>query len=208
MSASEGDYLMNMKRPVFAMLALVILAAPLVIAAEIPADATIAYVGPYTNAQSKGIYAFALTTPNQADSQTISLTPLGLAAQVTSPSFLAIDAKNRFVFAVKEVDKTAGQPGGGVSSFSIDPKTGMLSAINQQSSMGKGPCHILLDNSGKNVLVANYGSGSVAVYQVAADGRLSEATSFVQHQGSSVNKSRQEGPHAHCVALDAANRFA
>jgi 6-phosphogluconolactonase len=106
------------------------------------------------------------------------------------------------------VDKTANQPGGGVTSFSIDPKSGMLTAINQQSSMGKGPCHILLDDSGKNVLVANYGSGSVAVYQVAADGRLSEATSFVQHQGSSVNKQRQEGPHAHCVALDAANKFA
>jgi 6-phosphogluconolactonase len=74
--------------------------------------------------------------------------------------------------------------------------------------MGKGPCHIVLDNSGRNVLVANYGSGSVAVYQVATDGRLSEATAFVQHEGSSVNKSRQEGPHAHCIALDAANKFA
>src|SRR3954468_6563528 len=138
MSASEGDYLMNMKRPVFAMLALVILSALSARAAEIPADATIAYVGTYTNAQSKGIYAFALNTPNQADSQTISLTPIGLAAQVTSPSFLAVDARHRFVCAVNEVDKTAGQPGGGVTSFSIDPKTGMLSAINQQSSMGKG----------------------------------------------------------------------
>ena len=193
-----------------ALLAAILMAllCPPLRAADAPAGATIAYVGTYTNAQSKGIYALSLATPNQADSQTISLTPIGLAAQVTSPSFLAVDAKHRFVFAVNEVDKTAGQPGGGVSSFSIDPKSGMLTAINQQSSMGKGPCHIVVDSSGKNVLVANYGSGSVAVYQVASDGRLSEATSFIQHQGSSVNKSRQEGPHAHCVALDAANRFA
>src|SRR4051812_32063172 len=92
---SEGDYLMNTKRLVFAMLAVVILWALSARAAEIPADATIAYVGTYTNAQSKGIYAFALNTPNQADSQTISLTPIGLAAQVTSPSFLAVEARQR-----------------------------------------------------------------------------------------------------------------
>jgi 6-phosphogluconolactonase len=195
---------MNIKRVISVVVAVLILSAIPTRAAEVLAGATIAYVGTYTNAQSKGIYAFAF----QADSQAISLAPLGLAAQVTSPSFLAVDAKNKFLFAVNEVDKTAGQTGGGVSSFSINPQTGMLTPINQQSSMGKGPCHIALDNAGKNVLVANYGSGSVAVYQVASDGRLSEASSFVQHQGSSVNKSRQEGPHAHCIALDAANRFA
>jgi 6-phosphogluconolactonase len=197
---------MNTKRTI-ALLVLILSSLP-ARAADIPQGATIAYVGTYTSAQSKGIYAFTLQTPDQADSQTIALTPLGLAAQVTSPSFLAVDLKRRFLFAVNEVDKTAGQPGGGVSSFSIDPKSGLLTLINQQSSMGKGPCHLVLDNAGKNVIVANYGSGSVAVYPVAADGRLSEATSFVQHQGNSVNKNRQEGPHAHCVALDAANQFA
>ncbi|HEV8293119.1 MAG TPA: beta-propeller fold lactonase family protein, partial [Tepidisphaeraceae bacterium] len=161
--------------PILSLVALILSAIPAP-AADIPKDATLAYVGTYTNAQSKGIYAFALQTPNQADSQTVALLPLGLAAQVTSPSFLAVDLKHRFLFAVNEVDKTAGQVGGGVSSFSIDPQTGMLTPINQQSSMGKGPCHIVLDNSGKNLIVANYGSGSVAVYQVSPDGRLSEAT--------------------------------
>ena len=205
MSDSEGDPLMNIKHR----FPIVILAAALLSisiparAAELPPDATIAYVGTYTNSpNSKGIYAFALSSAENP-----ALTPLGLAAQVTSPSFLAVDLKHRFLFAVNEVDRTTAAPGGGVSSFSIDPKSGLLTAINQQSSMGKGPCHIVLDNTGRNVLVANYGSGSVAVYQVAEDGRLSEPTSFVQHEGSSVNKTRQEGPHAHCIALDAANKF-
>src|SRR5438046_6935 len=122
---------MNIRRhiPVFSLAAAIILSASCIRAADIPRDTTIAYVGTYTNAQSKGIYAFALATPNQADSQTISLTPIGLAAQVTSPSFLAVDLKHRFLFAVNEVDKTAGQPGGGVSSFAINQQTGMLTAI-------------------------------------------------------------------------------
>ena len=199
---------MNIKRrfPVLFVAALILSAIP--VRADIPADATLAYVGTYTNAKSKGIYAFTLQTLNGGGTQDNKLVPLGLAAQVTSPSFLAVDLKRRFVFAVNEVDKTAGQPGGGVSSFSIDPKTGLLTSINQQSSMGKGPCHIVVDNTGKNVIVANYGSGSVAVFPVSADGKLGEASTFIQHQGSSVDKNRQEGPHAHCVALDAANHFA
>jgi 6-phosphogluconolactonase len=72
--------------------------------------------------------------------------------------------------------------------------------------MGSGPCHLVLDNEGRNILVANYGSGSVAVLPVAADGRLSEATDVEQHAGKSVNPRRQEGPHAHCVTLDPAGR--
>jgi 6-phosphogluconolactonase len=57
-------------------------------------------------------------------------------------------------------------------------------------------------------LVANYGSGSVAVLPVAEDGRLGESSDFVQHEGSSVNPSRQKGPHAHCVTMAPDNKFA
>jgi len=168
--------------------------------ADIPANSTLAYVGTYTDKTSKGIYAFTLqTSDNNA-----ALKPVGLAAPSASPSFLAVDAKRRLLFAVNEVDKTAG----GVSSFSINPQSGLLSAINQQSSMGKGPCHIILDSAGRNAIVANYGSGSVAVFPISADGHLSAASSVIQHEGKSINPTRQEGPHAHCVALDPQNHFA
>jgi 6-phosphogluconolactonase len=96
---------------------------------------------------------------------------------------------------------------GAVSSFSI-AGDGKLKPINQTSSGGSGPCHLVLDKSGKNLLVANYGSGSVAVIPVAADGKLGEATCVIQHHGKSVNPQRQEGPHAHCVTLSPDNRFA
>jgi 6-phosphogluconolactonase len=168
-----------------------------------PGD-TLVYVGTYTGPKSKGIYVFKL----QDLQQNMMLVPLGLAAETPSPSYLEIDRKRRLLFAVNEVAEFEGKPTGAVSAFSIDRATGRLTLINQRPSMGKGPCHLVLDKAGRNLLVANYGSGTVAVFPVGPDGRLGEATAVVQHTGKSINPDRQKGPHAHCMALDPANRFA
>ncbi len=169
---------------------------------------TLVYVGTYTKARSKGIYLFRLQTSGLEVSQNITLVPMGLAAESPNPSFLELDAKRRLVFAVNEIESFQGKPTGAVSAFAIDPATGKLNLLNQRPSMGTGPCHLVLDKAGKNVLVANYGSGSVAVLPVAADGRLGEPSAVVQHSGKSVHPDRQKGPHAHCVTLDPENRFA
>jgi 6-phosphogluconolactonase len=171
------------------------------------ANETLAYVGTYTGGKSQGIYLFRLDTQNPDDSQNVRLVPLGLAAETPSPAFLEIDAKRRLVFAVSETNDFKGQPTGAVSAFSVDSATGKLKLLNQQASKGTGPCHLVLDRSGRHVFVANYGSGSVAVLPVAPDGRLGESSDVVQHEGKSVNPDRQEAPHAHCVTLDPANRF-
>jgi 6-phosphogluconolactonase len=169
---------------------------------------TLVYVGTYTGPKSKGIHLFWLRTEGNDVSQNITLVPMGVAAETPNPSFLALDQKRRLIFAVNEIDNFQGKPTGAVSAFAIDPATGKLKLINQQPSMGGGPCHLTLDNDGKNVLVANYNTGSVAVLPIAADGKLGEATTVIQHTGKSVNPERQKGPHAHCVTLDPANRFA
>jgi 6-phosphogluconolactonase len=160
------------------------------------------YVGTYTGPKSKGIYLYRL------DEKTGELTSIGVAGETLNPAFLDIDPQQKFLFAVNEIGRFENKPAGAVTSFSIDPATGMLTQLSQRSSIGRGPCHIIVDSAGKNVLVANYGSGSVTVLPVQPDGHLGDSTAFIQHQGKSVNPQRQEGPHAHCFALDAANRFA
>jgi 6-phosphogluconolactonase len=65
-----------------------------------------------------------------------------------------------------------------------------------------------MDKTGTFVLVANYTGGSVAVFPVSGDGRLGEASAFVQHTGHGTNPARQEGPHAHSIDLSPDNRFA
>ena len=173
-----------------------------------PAKATLVYAGTYTRDKSKGIYAYWLQTENLEVSQNITLVPLGLAAETTNPSFLELDVKRRLVFTVNEVSQFEGKAGGAVSAFAVEAGGARLTLINQRSSMGRGPCHLALDKDGKNLLVANYGSGNAAVIPVAADGRLGESTCVVQHSGKSVHPQVQTGPHAHCVTLDPANRFA
>jgi 6-phosphogluconolactonase len=160
------------------------------------------YVGTYTDHGSKGIYAYSF------DSATGKLTSLGLAAEAAEPSFLAVDSSGRFLYAVNEIANYDGQLTGAVSAFAILPKTGKLSLLNQVSSHDQSPAHITLDRSDKYALVSNYTLGSVAVFPVLKDGRVGQASSFVQHKGSSVNPKRQRGPHAHAIALSPDNRFA
>ena len=160
------------------------------------------YVGTYTRGSSQGIYLSCL------DLSTGKLDAPALAAEVVNPSFLAVHPNRRFLYAVGEMGSFAGKRAGAVSAFSIDPDTGKLRLLNQQPSGGAGPCHLAVDRTGRNVLAANYGGGSVVCLPIEPDGRLGEATSSVQHEGSSVNPRRQSGPHAHCINLDAANRFA
>jgi 6-phosphogluconolactonase len=163
------------------------------------------FVGTYTGNQegaSKGIYRLEL------DTATGKLSKLEVAAPAVNPSFLAVHPSRRFLYAVSEVSGTDAQKSGAIAAFALDPRTGNLTALNQQSSKGSGPCHLVVDKAGRHVLAANYNSGSVCVLPIGEDGKLGEATGFVQHQGSSVNKQRQAGPHAHSINLDAANRFA
>jgi 6-phosphogluconolactonase len=160
------------------------------------------YIGTYTGPKSKGIYVARL------DRATGKLTEPELAGETVSPSFLAIHSNHRFLYAANETESLAGKKGGGVAAFAIDAETGKLTLLNQQSSGGQGPCHLAVDKTGKFVLVANYGSGSIEALPIQPDGRLGEPTAFIQHQGTSANPQRQDGPHAHFITTDAANRFA
>ena len=160
------------------------------------------YVGTSENAVGRGIYRFPF------DTVTGKAGAVELAAEAARPTFLAIHPSQRFLYAVNAIGEFQGQKTGAVSAFALDGKTGELRLLNQQSSGGAGPSHVVVDREGRNALVANYGGGSVACLPIDAEGRLKPPTSVIQHTGASVNPARQEGPHAHSINLDAANRFA
>ena len=156
------------------------------------------YFGTYTRSadSSKGIYRSVL------DLDTGKLSEPVLAAEATNPSFLEIHPSGKFLYAVSESGGA-----GSVSAYAIGGD-GNLKFLNQQPSSGAGPCHVSIDHAGRNVLVANYGSGSASVIPIEPDGKLAKPPGFVQHTGSSVNPSRQKGPHAHSINVSSDDRFA
>src|SRR2546429_6829304 len=160
------------------------------------------YVGTYTGPTSKGIYAYRF---NAVTGKSASL---GLVAETTNPSFLAIDRTRRFLYAVNEISDYQGQKSGSVSAFAIDRKTGKLAFLNEVPSRGADPCYVTLDKSGKYVLVANYGGRNVAAFPILNDGRLGEAATFFQHTSRGPDPERQEGPHPHEIELSDNNMFA
>ncbi len=166
------------------------------------AGKSIGYVGTYTTGPggsptgSKGIYGL------QADGKG-GFKALGLQAEVSDPSFLATDSTHRFLYAATE----RGRPTGFLSSYAIDPATGALRLLNRVSSHGTSTAHLVVDQTRHWLLVANYGSGSVASFALKPDGTIGDMADFHQHSGSSVNPHRQMGPHPHEAVMSSDNRF-
>lgn len=158
-------------------------------------------VGTYTRGNEGGINVLRFNP------ETAKLTKHGVA-NIDNPSFLAVHPSQKLVYAVAEVGTFEGRKGGAVAAFSFDAKTGTLTKLNHSSTIGGGPCHLVVDQTGRYVLVANYGGGSVVSLPIEDGGKVGRATSFVQHVGSSVNERRQKAPHAHSINLDPTNQFA
>ena len=163
-----------------------LLALPFVIAVPaFAADSVDFYIGTYTKpGGSLGIYRGSLNPESGELKMPV------LAGEAKSPSFLALHPNGKFLYAAME------QGGGAIGAFAIE-KDGSLRRLNEDSTKGAGNCHVAVDPSGKNVLGANYGSGSVACLPIREDGSVAPASAFIQHAGKSVNAGRQAEPHAH-----------
>jgi 6-phosphogluconolactonase len=162
------------------------------------------YIGTFTrgNSGSKGIYLFDL------DADAGKLSNQTVAAEVANPGFLAVAPNKKFLYSVGEMKGADGKNVGAVNSFSIDSASGKLTLLNQEGCGGGGPCYVGIDPAGKNALVANYGSGGVAILPVNEDGTLGKVSGTDQHHGTGPVASRQAGPHAHSFFTDSAGKFA
>ncbi len=158
------------------------------------------YVGAARGETGEGIYIYRL------DRKSGELHPLSVVTGVSNPSFLAIHPNGRYLYAIDE-DRSLSPSEGGVSAFAIDPESGSLTHINRQVSHGQGLCHIFVDRTGRSLLTAHYGGGSISALRILEDGSLGEATVVIQHEGSSVHP-RQTAPHPHSIFLDPGNAFA
>ena len=153
-------------------------------------------VGTYTTGSSKGIYVYRFYPESGR------LAFLNEIDDVANPSYLCIAPDKKFVYAVNETGKN-----GEVSAFSFEPKQGKLVFINKQSSGGADPCYIAIDKDKKNLFVANYSSGSLAVLPLNADGSVAAVSQLIKDEGHSIDTARQNSPHVHISMLSPDEKY-
>ncbi|HPF50907.1 MAG TPA: lactonase family protein [Draconibacterium sp.] len=147
------------------------------------------YVGTYTSEGAKGINLCTL------DTETGEIKLVKTFTGVDNPSFVRLSPDRKYLYAVSETAKNDGKTGYAYA-YKVE-KNGDLTLLNSQESNGDNPCHVDVSGDGKNVVVSNYSSGTIAFFEVKDDGSLSPAIETIQNEGSGPNKRRQEGPHAH-----------
>lgn len=186
-------------------LALMLVAAvlfPRVARAAEPADRLLVFVSSFATGDDAGIHACTF------DLKTGKLVSVRKSTDVQQTFFMALSPDRRHLFATHAPHSFGGPDNEEVSALEVVDEDGQLKLLNRQSSLGTATCYLHVDATGKSLLAANYSSGSVAVLPIRADGTLGEATSFVKHEGSSVNQERQGEPHAHAIIPSPSNRFA
>jgi 6-phosphogluconolactonase len=154
---------------------------------------------------SKGIYV------SRFHAATGEMSAPELAAETINPSFLTVHPNHRFLYSVSEDPLSLGPPldhASYVSAFAVDPATGKLRLLNTVPTGGTSTCYLSMDKTGKFVLLANFGSGSISVVRVNDDGSLGQQTAFVQHLGhGSPDVPVQSGPHPHTIVVSPDNRY-
>ncbi len=144
-------------------------------------------VGTFTkNCESKGIYVYKF------DANTGDFSLKNNTENILNPSYLTVSSDEKFVYSVSENDKKST-----ASAFKFDSKSGKIDFINTEFSKGQNGCYIINDE--KNIITANYSSGSISVFGKNSDGSIAEVKQVVQHTGKSINEKRQDTPHAHMV---------
>jgi len=165
------------------------------------ADTPLVFVTAYAAGEKGAIHAY------QLDLATAQLNQIHKTMDVELPYFLAVSPNNKFLYSL-HTENSGDEKTEYVVAFELVGRTGQLKFLGRQPALGTSACYLDVDTTGRTVLVANYRAGSVASFPVRDDGSLSEASTFVQHEGSSVDPARQEGPHAHSIVVSPDNRFA
>ena len=154
-------------------------------------------VGTYTNeAKTNGIHVYTFNPETGAYDEKSKV------VDITNPSYLTISKDRKNVYSVSE-----GGEGKGLNAYSFDTASGKLTLLNSGSAGGNGPCYVSVDDKKQTVFTGNYGGGSLSATKLNKDGSLSTDIQKIQHEGTSVNKSRQDKPHVHAVVLSPDDRY-
>jgi 6-phosphogluconolactonase (cycloisomerase 2 family) len=132
--------------------------------------------------------------------------PAGVVSSA-SPSSLALDASERFLYAVNEVDEYEGLPTGTVEAYAVDEADGTLQLLNRQklSLSATAPRHAAVSPDGRALVVAVHGGGAYNVLPLGEDGTVGPVSGILKETGSGPHD-EQRSAHPQMVVFDRAAR--
>jgi len=159
-------------------------------------DSTLAFVGTYTGSNENGV--FGLVVDSEGQLQQVSEMTAG-----RDPAFLVPSSDGNHLYVA-----TRPETGGEVISYNINHETKALSRLDSAPTKGNGtPCYCSIDATGKCVMTAQYGGGTVSIIAVDDEGGLGEPT-VIEHMGAGPNEERQSEPHPHAIVPGPSNEYA
>ena len=144
---------------------------------------------------AEGIYHTTFNTDNGKFSS------VKLAAKISSPGFLTFHPNGKILYSV-------GRWEGGTGAVGYQVSGGELKELTRMACPDGGGCHIAVHPSGKFLLTAQYGGGSVALFPLDSSGKLGEPTVTEHEGGSKVVERRQESPHPHWTGFSPDGKYA
>lgn len=153
------------------------------------------FIGTYTKTESRGIYTLELNASTGALSEPV------LAAETGHPSFLAFSPDKKFLFAVNDSAALA-------VSFAVENDGSRLHRLGgPKTETRPQPSHVVVDHTGRTLVLNHFGGGYVATAPILSDGHLGRPT-IVAHRGRGFDPIRQSSPHPHSATISPDNRFA
>ncbi len=151
------------------------------------------FVGTFThNTESEGIYIYEFNT------KTGELKQKGNTKFSEDPAYLSIHQNGKWLYVANHTSEDSLMGSGRITAFEIDTNTWQLNKLNSVTSYGAAPCYISIDGTGKYCFVANYNGGSVAIYSIQPNGKLSDSGKYIIHKGNGPHPN-QESAHAHMI---------
>ncbi|ODP37749.1 lactonase family protein [Sphingomonas turrisvirgatae] len=141
------------------------------------------WVGSYAAAGGRGLYRL------RCDANGLTLGNVDDVA--SNASYGVWSPRHRLHYLVDEAAL------GAVGAYRVDEAG--LTRQARLASEGREPCYVAIDPAERRIAVANYASGSIALFALGKDGLPQQGPALFANAGGGPNAERQEGPHMHCV---------
>lgn len=152
--------------------------------------------GSYASGEDNGIHIYRFNQ-HTGESEIIG------KAEVESPSYFVSSKRDKYIYAVLENQEMPSY----VNAFSYNKKKEQLDQIDSILSGDDGSCYITIDKDNKHVVTANYGGGSISVFDIDTNGQLYKMSQLIVFKGEGTDPERQTKPHIHCVEFSPDGKY-